>query len=1078
MRIVLDLQEAQSENRFRTTGRYSLALARAIAREATQHEIWLVLSGRFPQSIESLRAEFTDLIPLERIRVVELPGPVAEFDLANSWRMQAAELIREKFLADLRPDIVHNSTMLDGWTNEVVTSSRRLNLTIPTSATIYDVNPLLRVVTALCSAAQKRSILRHAQSLKQTDLLLAISESSRREAIEALHISPERIVTIGAGIDKRLHEPWQFRDAQTKLIACYDLRRPFVLYAGAVEPCRNVEGLITAFALIPQPVRLAHQLVIISRICEHDRRRLADTARKHGLDTGEILYFDHVPADDLRLFYAACAVSVFPSFDDGLAFSALEAMAQGAPVIGSNRTGIREIIDRNDALFDPQQPRDLANLLARILSTAEFRRSLKVWGFEKAKLLAWAASARKALRAFEALHGKRKDVNRASTPGRVRNKPLLAFISALPPAETGTARYCAGILPNLARHYDVICIVDQPILSDPSTTAEFTIRDVKWFETNAARFERILYNISNSPACKHMFALLEREPGVAVLHDFHLGGVLSWMEQTEYARGSFTKALYSSHGFAALHEDRVHGRERSIRVFPCNAPVLSTSFGILAHGDDLAGLARTWYGENGLPAMCQVPAISEGWDAADLGSVNDFAKIAALYTNFIEETYATSAPAWEQYLIQAIASAPGPVQPTDVDLENVAAALAANRERFGQPQILIDVTALAGHDVRTGIQRVTRGILMALIIDAPPGYRIEPIRAEGDLYLYARRFTSDYLGLQEDVLTDDPVAAGHGDVFLGVEWAAGLIPAMKPWFLKRRRSGMQIVFVIHDLLPLAHPEFFPPTTPPAALEWLTTVAEIADKLACVSRTVADELHAWLISAKPHRLGPLLLGFFHHGADLKASLPSKGMPNEGQQVLAKLRSRPSFLMVGTIEPRKGHRQALDAMERLWADGVDANLVIVGQKGWMMNDFVERIQQHPKRDSQLFWLQGISDEMLGEIYRSSDALLAASEGEGFGLPLIEAAQHGLPIIARDIPVFREVASEHAYYFQGETAQALAGALSAWLSLGDAIPASSGMPWLTWKQSSRQLLDVVLGRRWYRSWPDAAPSHQRTC
>ena len=280
---------------------------------------------------------------------------------------------------------------------------------------------------------------------------------------------------------------------------------------------------------------------------------------------------------------------------------------------------------------------------------------------------------------------------------------------------------------------------------------------------------------------------------------------------------------------------------------------------------------------------------------------------------------------------------------------------------------------------------------------------------------------------------------------------------------------MQIAFVVHDLLALVHPEFFPPTMPPAALEWLATVVEIADRVACVSRTVADELHAWLVSARPQRLRPLLLGFFHHGADLRASLPSGGIPDDGHRVLAKIRNRRSFLMVGTIEPRKGHRQALDAMERLWADDVDANLVIVGQKGWMIDDLVERIKQHTERDNRLFWLQGISDEMLEEVYRSTRALLAASEGEGFGLPLIEAAQHGLPIIARDIPVFREVAGEHAYYFRGETARPLADALRAWLSLGDAIPASTGMPWLTWKQSSRQLLDIALGMRWYRSWPD---------
>ena len=94
---------------------------------------------------------------------------------------------------------------------------------------------------------------------------------------------------------------------------------------------------------------------------------------------------------------------------------------------------------------------------------------------------------------------------------------------------------------------------------------------------------------------------------------------------------------------------------------------------------------------------------------------------------------------------------------------------------------------------------------------------------------------------------------------------------------------------------------------------------------------------------------------------------------------------------------------------------------------------------------------------------------SEGEGFGLPLIEAAQYGLPIIARDIPVFREVAGENAYYFCGEDPQ-IAGGCAAELAI--ARRCRPGLHWhrtLTWHQSSRQLLDVVLNGRWYRSWPE---------
>jgi len=90
-----------------------------------------------------------------------------------------------------------------------------------------------------------------------------------------------------------------------------------------------------------------------------------------------------------------------------------------------------------------------------------------------------------------------------------------------------------------------------------------------------------------------------------------------------------------------------------------------------------------------------------------------------------------------------------------------------------------------------------------------------------------------------------------------------------------------------------------------------------------------------------------------------------------------------------------------------------------------------------------------------------LIAASEGEGFGLPLIEAAQHKLPIIARDIPVFREVAGEHAFYFRGDKPAILAETLRNWLDLFSVgqHPRSDDMPWLTWRQSAQQLLEKII-------------------
>ena len=168
-------------------------------------------------------------------------------------------------------------------------------------------------------------------------------------------------------------------------------------------------------------------------------------------------------------------------------------------------------------------------------------------------------------------------------------------------------------------------------------------------------------------------------------------------------------------------------------------------------------------------------------------------------------------------------------------------------------------------------------------------------------------------------------------------------------------------------------------------------------------------------------------------------------------------------------RKGHAQALSAFEQLWASGLDVKLVLVGNRGWMVDDLIRRLQTHPERGKRLFWLEGIGDASLEEIYARATCLLAASEGEGFGLPLIEAARYKLPILARDLPVFHEVAGDHVAYFNGGDADALAAAVCEWLTQYNAgrHPRSDGIRWVNWAESTRALLDIVLRDAWQTSW-----------
>lgn len=413
------------------------------------------------------------------------------------------------------------------------------------------------------------------------------------------------------------------------------------------------------------------------------------------------------------------------------------------------------------------------------------------------------------------------------------------------------------------------------------------------------------------------------------------------------------------------------------------------------------------------------------------------------------------------------------------ELPAVAADIAFNLPVAAPRQLLVDVSALVQNDLKTGIQRVVRSILLALVASPPPGYRIEPVFGTGGNrpYHYARNWAMGLVGETGLAVEDAPVELRPGDVFFGLDLYLSGVAQNEALLQSMRDRGVEIYFVVYDLLPVLRPEVFPFGTEHGFADFLRTVHRVSDGVLCISRAVADEFAAWTEAQGLRRSMPLQLGWFHLGADIGASAPSTGLPPEAAQVLEALRQRPSFLMVGTVEPRKGHAQSLAAFDLLWERGVDVNLVVVGKQGWMMEQVAERMASHPEKAKRLFWLAGISDEMLLKLYGESAALLASSEGEGFGLPLIEAAQYGIPIIARDLPVFREVAGEHAFYFDGLAAQDLAQAIETWLARRSEglAPASTAMPWLTWGQSARQVLRSLVRQRWYRVLPGTPPEPQ---
>ena len=158
--------------------------------------------------------------------------------------------------------------------------------------------------------------------------------------------------------------------------------------------------------------------------------------------------------------------------------------------------------------------------------------------------------------------------------------------------------------------------------------------------------------------------------------------------------------------------------------------------------------------------------------------------------------------------------------------------------------------------------------------------------------------------------------------------------------------------------------------------------------------------------------------------------------------------------------------LDAFEILWKKGLNINLVFVGKEGWNVENLKNKILNNPELGKRLFWLCGISDEYLENVYEVTTCLICPSMGEGFGLPIVEGAQKGIPMIIRNIPVFKEVAGANATYFNGVKGDDLAIVVENWIEgykLGSFIK-SSEIQWITWATSAKNLKDVLINENWY--------------
>mgnify|MGYP000126382935 CR=1 FL=1 len=351
--------------------------------------------------------------------------------------------------------------------------------------------------------------------------------------------------------------------------------------------------------------------------------------------------------------------------------------------------------------------------------------------------------------------------------------------------------------------------------------------------------------------------------------------------------------------------------------------------------------------------------------------------------------------------------------------------------RLTTPCLYVDVSIIRRENAGTGIQRVVRAIWNVLQQNMDAEFELVPVA--GSPTKGYRRIRDNFL---ERPLRRLPIpwmrarlTPKSGDVFLGLDLSTRVVTRNKGQLARWRRRGVKVVFIVYDLLPALRPDWFDERATDYYRAWLNLITIEADHLACISHTVANDLVDWMDALKIK--GPQVTTL-RLGAAISASAPSVGLPQHYCKTLAWVQAATCVMVVGTVEPRKGYDQVLAAFEELWDQpkaGEDFRLLIVGRPGWMTNALQQRLRTHRLYGDRLLWIDDASDEYLELMYGACWGLLMASHGEGFGLPLLEAAAHRKPVLARDLPIFREIGPAGVVYFEGETAPELAKALRQW-------------------------------------------------
>ena len=237
--------------------------------------------------------------------------------------------------------------------------------------------------------------------LQWTDLVITISESSKKDIIEYLNVKPDRIYI--TPLASRYYPNYLSVESKEKLKPSvnYDFSQPYILFVSTIEPRKNINAIISAFNYLKDQSKIEHHLILVGQKGWH-HKPIFEAIGASPWKT-QIHHLNYLSDELVALLYSQTDVFVYPSHYEGFGLPVLEAMTLGAPVITSNTSSLPEVAGDAALLIDPNDSIQLADTILKVISDSQFRSQLIDKGQERAKLYSWERTAKETLKAYRSL---------------------------------------------------------------------------------------------------------------------------------------------------------------------------------------------------------------------------------------------------------------------------------------------------------------------------------------------------------------------------------------------------------------------------------------------------------------------------------------------------------------------------------------------------------------------------------------------------------------------------------------------------------------------------------------------------